>query len=143
VDKRRCLASRRVIVVSPAHKNQRYCSDPGCQKVRKARWRKRKMRNDPDYRTNQNDCGRRWREAHRDYRRSYRKSHPDYVEDNRELQRTRNRPARRKVRDALKSDASGSINALVPGTYQLIPVRPEAVAKMDVMNVEIRVLSSG
>ncbi len=37
-----------------------------------------------------------------------------------------------------KMDASSTESTIVPGTYQLIPLSLETVAKMDAINVEIR-----
>jgi hypothetical protein len=37
-----------------------------------------------------------------------------------------------------KMDASRGESTIVPGTYQLIPLGLERVAKMDAINVEIR-----
>ena len=96
------------------------------------------MAEDPDYRDNQRDCQRRWREAHRDYWRTYRDSHPQYVGRNRERQRSRNQERRVGFQPIAKMDASRSESVILPGTYQLIPLGLERVAKMDAINVEIR-----
>jgi hypothetical protein len=37
-----------------------------------------------------------------------------------------------------KMDASRGESAIVPGTYQLIPLGADRIAKMDAINVEIR-----
>jgi hypothetical protein len=96
------------------------------------------MAEDPDYRDNQRDCQGRWREAHRDYWRTYRDSHSQYVLLNRERQRSRNQERRLRFHSIAKMDASGTESTIVPGTYQLIPLGSETVAKMDAINVEIR-----
>jgi len=96
------------------------------------------MADDPDYRENRRDCQRRWREAHREYWRSYRDSHPEYVLGNRERQRQRNQERRVRFPPIAKMDASRSESAIVPGSYQLIPLAAGRVAKMDAINVEIR-----
>jgi hypothetical protein len=96
------------------------------------------MADDPDYRDNQRDCQRRWREAHRGYWRVYRKSHPQYVRRNTERQRSRNKERRVRLHRIAKMDASRGESAIVPGTYQLIPLGADRIAKMDAINVEIR-----
>jgi hypothetical protein len=135
---RRCLACGGLLDPSPSVKNQAYCSKVVCQRERKRRWHRQKMSEDPDYRDNQRDCQRRWREAHRDYWRTYRDSHPQYVQRNRERQRSRNQERRVRFDRIAKMDASRSESVILPGTYQLIPLGLERVAKMDAINVEIR-----
>ena len=50
---------------------QRFCSKPECQRARRARWQREKMAQDADYRANQAEAGRRWRERHPQYWRAY------------------------------------------------------------------------
>ena len=71
--------------------DQQYCSKPACQRERRRRWQREKLRRDPDYRANQAVAQRRWCERYRDYWRKYRQSHPDYTARNRARQRERNR----------------------------------------------------
>ncbi|MGB6068393.1 MAG: hypothetical protein WBG50_26585 [Desulfomonilaceae bacterium] len=123
---------------SPRVKNQAYCSKPACQRERKRRWHRQKMADDPDYRDNQRDAQKRWREAHRGYWRTYRDSHPQYVQRNRERQRSRNQERRVRLHPIAKMDASSNESTIVPGIYQLIPLGLDTVAKMDAINVEIR-----
>ena len=87
-------------------------------------WQKNKMATDPDYKANQRECNRAWREKNRHYWRDYRRNHPEYVQRNRLLQK-----ARRGRRRVAKMDASGKISLLKTGTYWLIP--EDGAAKMD------------
>jgi chromosome segregation ATPase len=106
------------------------------------------VRNDPDYRANQNQCQKEWCNAHPDYWKEYRKQHPDQAKRNRDLQRLRNR--KRNGRDIdrrtcslpnqrviAKMDASKSRetsgNASFSGQFWLVPV----IAKMDALKVNI------
>ena len=73
---------------------QRFCSKPECQRTRRARWQREKMAQDADYRANQAQAGRRWRERHPQYWREYRRTHPEYTAHNRARQRHRNRRQR-------------------------------------------------
>ena len=138
--KRRCMACGRVFQPCPKVKNQRYCSEHACQKVRKRRWHNKKLAQDADYRANQQDAQKRWREGHPDYWRDYRKSHPDYVRLNRERQRDRNRVTRGKSVPIAKTDASEGKSFIIPGHYQLVPLDAQMVAKMDGINVKIEVI---
>ncbi len=98
------------------------------------------MADDPDYRQNQQDVQRRWREAHRDYWQSYRSTHPAYVEKNRERQRERNYRRTGQSRPIAKMDASLEESRIIPGRYKLVPLDLRGVAKTDAINVEIRVI---
>jgi hypothetical protein len=118
---------------------QRYCSKAGCQKGRRNRWRKRKLRTDAEYRDNQHDAQKRWRESHKEYWGQYRASHPDYVKRNRALQRERNR--RRKEGLIAKRYESTTWNRMRSGVYRLIPEGGEGIAKSDAYLVKLDILS--
>ena len=117
---------------------QRYCSKAGCQQGRRNRWRRRKLLTDPDYRDNQYDSQKRWRESHKGYWSGYRASHPDYVERNRTLQRERNH--RRRGDLIAKRDESSDRNPMRSGYYRLIPAGGEAIAKRDEYLVKLDIL---
>lgn len=117
---------------------QRYCSKAGCQKGRRNAWRKRKLLSDKDYRGNQQDAQKRWRESHKEYWRGYRASHPEYVERNRALQRERN--DRRRGCLIAKRDESSSRNSMRSGYYRLIPAGKDAIAKRDAYLVKLDIL---
>jgi hypothetical protein len=85
---------RRLFHPNPRVKNQRYCDKKGCQRARRARWQRHKMRDDPDYRDDHRDGQHAWMERNRDYWRGYRSRHPDYVKRNRLLQKERDRSRR-------------------------------------------------
>jgi hypothetical protein len=56
---------------------QRYCWERACQRTRRRRWQRAKLKADADYRANQAAAQRRWQEGHPDYWRGYRERHPD------------------------------------------------------------------
>jgi hypothetical protein len=125
---------------------QRYCSKAACQRTRRRRWQRQKLKADADYRANQAAAQQRWRERHPDYWRRYRQTHPEYAARNRERQRERNR--RRRSAGTGPSppvianmDAYRSQKPIRSGTYRLVPVVAEGVAKMDAYVVEMHVLS--
>jgi len=144
--KRRCAACGCLFVPRRNVPQQRYCSEPGCQRTRRRRWQRQKLKTDADYRANQAAAQRRWRARHPHYWRRYRQSRPAYAERNREQQRERNR--RRPVAGTGPSpapianmDAYRAEKLLRSGTYRLIPLPAPGVAKMDAYVVEMRVLS--
>jgi hypothetical protein len=126
-------------------KDQHYCMRADCRKERKKAFQKAKLSKDVDYRRNQADAQRRWREKHKDYWRRYRESHPWYVERNRRLQHTRN--ARRCKRSFLQNEGSmiAKMDAQpieITGTYRLIRVIGRVIAKMDDIVVRITPVTS-
>ncbi len=137
---KRCLACADIFQPSPRVPAQNYCSRPECQRERRKLWQQEKRRADPDYRENQLQCQRRWREGHPEYWQHYRADHPDYVERNRDLQRARN--ATQRVSQVAKMGAIPASSALPSGTYSLRAIGPTGVAKMDVWVVKIVVLTS-
>ena len=135
---RRCKHCREPFVPRKNVAHQQYCSKGGCQQARRNQWRKRKLVSDPDYRDNQYDAQKRWRERHREYWRNYRASHPEYVDRNRMLQGERNR--RRRGSLIAKRDELSIRNSIRSGYYRLIPSGGEAIAKRDEYLVKLDVL---
>jgi hypothetical protein len=139
---KRCLCCKRLIIVHPAVADQRYCSDPECQKARKRNWQKEKLAKDPDYRANQADAQRQWRSRNRGYWREYRSKHPAYTEANRIRQRERNR-SRRAGSGIAKMDEGKGKTVIRSGRYRLVPLGRGGIAKMDELIVEIGVIPEG
>ena len=128
--------------------DQKYCSKPECQRERRRRWQRQKLKEDPDYRANQAAAQRRWHERHPEYWRRYRQSHLAYTERNRKQQRKRNRNRAQvatgpSVPAIAKMDAYEGQTIVASGTYRLIPVSGRDIAKMDAYLVEMQVLSGG
>lgn len=141
---RLCKHCRKRFSLRPQNPDQKYCSEPACQKARKGAWQKQKLENDPDYRDNQRDAQRRWREKNPDYWREYRKRHKGYTERNRQQQRERNRGRRMHDDDLAsiaKMDASITKNLINPGRYQLRRIEGGEIAKMDASIVEITIIA--
>ena len=122
---------RRHFLPNPRVKDQQYCNRKECQRVRRRLWQREKIASDPDYRANQGDCQKRWREQNPDYWRQYRMSHPLYVERNRLLQRKRDR--KRRLDSLAKMDALERVSPLESGAYYIIPDGVN-LAKMDALN---------
>ncbi len=98
----------------PQAPNQTFCSLPDCQRVRRQRWQRDKMHNDPDYRDNQHRNQRAWLDRHPDYWRNYRATHPDYTEHNKSHQRLKHHAQHKS--DYAKMDSSIAMT-LEPGLY--------------------------
>ena len=146
MDRTRCAACGELFTPRRNVPNQKYCSKPECQRERRRRWQRQKLKEDPDYRANQAAAQRRWRERHPDYWRRYRRSHPAYTERNREQQHRRNRKRGQVVAGPsppaiAKMDVCKAQTAIVSGTYRLIPVSGREIAKMDAYLVEMHVIS--
>ena len=137
-----CLCCRRPFNPHPAVRHQQYCSDPGCQKIRKRDWQREKLVKDSDYRQNQAAAQREWRSRNGDYWREYRKRNPAYTEGNRIRQRERNR-RRRSGAGIAKMDELRGKSGIRPGRYRLVPICNPGVAKMDELIVEICVIARG
>ena len=128
--------------------DQQFCSKPECQRERRRRWQREKLKQDPDYRANQAAAQQCWRERNPDYWRQYRQTHPEYTTRNRIKQRERNRrrglaatgPSPPAV---AKMDAYPDKRSVASGTYRLIPVTGPGIAKMDAYLVKNHVLSEG
>lgn len=136
---KRCLACADAFQTSPRVPTQNYCSRPECQRERRKLWQREKRRADGDYRANQLQCQRRWRESHADYWQQYRAEHPDYVARNRSQQQVRN--ATRQPGLIAKMDAIPPVSPLASGTYHLTPAERGEIAKMDAWIVRITLLS--
>lgn len=128
---------RRLFLPDPRVKNQRFCDRGECQHCRKSQWQRQKLKNDPDYRDNQQRAQQDWKEQNRDYWRRYRDSRPGYVKRNRLLQRERDRK-----RHLAKMDASRDISTVKPGSYYLIPAKGN-LAKMDAISSKYFLIPHG
>ena len=145
--KQKCSHCGRMFAPSPRVREQRYCSEAGCQRARKRLWQKQKMARDEDYRNNQREAQRTWMQKRPDYWRQYRRRNPQYVQRNRERQRERNRLRGSCSQGSIlhpiaKMDAIQPQAPLFSGRYRLIPLPGPSVAKMDAILVEIRSILS-
>jgi hypothetical protein len=132
---------------SPRHKEQYYCMKPKCRKAKKAAWKRKKMREDPEYRLTHKESNRKWAEANPGYWTDYRKRNPEKAERNRILQTIRNRKRAKKGKAdggggpplIAKVDASNSHKIKVAGQFWMVPV----IAKVDALKVYIYEIPKG
>lgn len=125
---------------NPRVKGQRYCREKACQRARRARWQRKKMAADPDYRDNQSRCRKGWMANHPGYYREYRDSHPEYVKRNRLLQAGRDarRHKDRIGRFLAKMDSlAKGFYSRRGGLFKLIPEDDRLLAKMDSLVVRL------
>ena len=95
MEQRRCAGCHKLFHPRPQSPDQKFCSAAECQRERKRRWQEAKRAADADYRDNDAQANRQWRNRHRGYWREYRRKHPQYVTGNRQQQRERDRALRR------------------------------------------------
>jgi hypothetical protein len=86
---RRCPYCHQPFQPSKFRPDQTVCSDPACQRQRRAAQRRAQLAADPEYAQVVRDSQKKWREAHPDYQMRYREAHPEAVERNRQKQRER------------------------------------------------------
>ena len=142
--RKRCKHCRTLFCPSPRNPNQKYCSDPECQKARKRDWQRKKMQEDEAYRLNQKDAQERWAAKRPDYWRNYREEHPEYTRRNREQQQRRNRINRAVVsisKQIAKMDASPAKEHDISGYYGLVTLQDLLIAKMDAKIIKITEVS--
>lgn len=125
---------------NPKVKNQEYCSKQGCQRARRARWQREKMKGDPDYQEDKRRNEREWHKKHPGYYKEWRAGHPEYVERNRSLQQIRNtKLCKDKV---IKMIAKlylldGRFYSRMGSTFKLIPQDNRLIAKLDSLTVKL------
>ncbi|MBT6338564.1 MAG: hypothetical protein HOJ48_04640 [Desulfobacula sp.] len=125
----------------PRNKLQIFCTDPDCQRIRKALWQKQKLACDPEYKKDQKLANQKWLQNTPDYWPGYRLRNPKKVDRNRSLQKIRNCKSQKnkapfkasKTIGIAKMDSSKSRNQGLLGQYWLVPV----VAKMDPVKIFI------
>lgn len=126
---------------NPRIKNQEYCNRKACQRVRKKRWQRRKMKQDPDYKANQRDSQKAWQEQNQDYWKKYRRHHPNYVQSNRQLQKDRDKKRRNQA--LAKMDALNNESPVKAGSYYIISGKKKPLAKMDASWQKIYLIPDG
>jgi hypothetical protein len=112
---------------------------PKCRRAKKAAWKRKKMREDPEYRLNHKASNKQWAAAHPGYWKDYRKRKPEKAQRNRILQHLRNRRRPKKATaDAgedspliAKVDPSSRPAIKVAGEFFMVPV----IAKVDALKV--------
>jgi len=145
---RRCRHCGCVFQVCNKVKKHGFCNTKGCQKARKRKWQREKMKNDANYRQDQENAQEDWKNNNPDFWKNYRRDHAEYADRNRKQQRRRNQSRNAKSAAGKKSEPIAKMDALTPdktilsGKYQLVFVGSDMIAKMDSLIVEISTISS-
>jgi hypothetical protein len=146
---RRCRNCGCLFRICNKVKKHEYCHKKKCQRARKRKWQKQKMKSDEIYRKDQKEAQEIWVNNTPDYWNDYRRKNPKYAERNRQKQRKRNqaRSAKPETESTLKPiakmDALTHENKIISGKYALVPVKSDMIAKMDALIVEINTISKG
>ena len=97
-----CRFCQRSFEPSKFRPDQRVCSQPACQRQRRAEYHRCKIDSDSVYAQVVIDSQKKWREAHPDYQKTYRQSHTAAVERNRQMQPGRD--AKRRAQFLVKNN---------------------------------------
>ncbi len=98
----RCPYCQRIFPLSPYRLQQRVCSQPECQRRRRADYHRRKIQADAVYAEVVRDSRKVWREEHPGYQKVYWQTHAEAAERNRRQQRQRDQ--RQRVGDLVKNN---------------------------------------
>jgi len=116
---RSCRSCQQSFEASKYRPDQTFCSQPDCQRRRRAEYHRRKIEADPVYAVVVSDSRKKWREAHPDYQKSYRLSHEAAVERNRQLQRQRD--GKRRVQSLVKNNLALDLKRSTAGVWLIGP----------------------
>jgi hypothetical protein len=86
---RSCRYCQQSFLPSKFRPDQIVCSQPDCQRRRRAEYHRHKLESDSEYAQVVRDSRRKWRQAHPDYQKNYWRTHPPQAERNRRQQRQR------------------------------------------------------
>ena len=89
--RRCCRYCQQAFEPSKVRADQRVCSQPECQRRRRADYHRRKIATDAEYAQVVRDSQRKWRHTHPDFQKTYWQSHPVAADRNRHMQRRRDR----------------------------------------------------
>jgi hypothetical protein len=101
---RRCRYCEQSFQPSKYQPGQSVCSQPDCQRRRRADYHRQKIAADPVYRQGCLDSPQKWRSRNSDYWRRYREQRPAAVERNRQLQHVRDQ--KRHLRDLANNNSA-------------------------------------
>lgn len=132
--KKYCKACGDEFTSWPQIRNQKFCSNPECQRERRRRSQAARRAKNPDQKSSDAQYFQDWAAKNPDYWQNYRANHPEYVERNRKQQSVRS-SAR------IAKDSVSALKALPGGRYRLVALDSRGVANEAAWIVEILVLS--
>ena len=114
-----CPHCQRVFVPSPYRPLQVVCSQPACQRQRRADYHRKKLVTDSLYRQVVRDSQRQWWDEHPDYQKQRRQRHPKVVAANRQQQHQRDQ--KRRIERLVRNNLALDLKASAAGIWQLTP----------------------
>lgn len=99
---RRCPYCQCFFLPSVYRPQQMVCSQPECQRRRRADYHRKKLVTDPEYRQVVRDSQKQWWGEHPEYQKQRRQANPKLVENNR--QRQRQRDQRRRLQHLVRNN---------------------------------------
>lgn len=122
---RLCRYCQQPFEVSRFRPQQKVCSQPDCQRQRRADYHRQKRRTDPVYAEVCRDSQQKWRAANRGYQKQYRQSHPAAADHNRQTQRQRDQ--RRQLSRLVKNTLALDLTAAGTSVFLLGPAASDLV----------------
>ena len=135
----RCPYCQRSFLPSIYCPQQLVCSQPACQRQRRAEYHRQKLQTDPEYRQVARDSQKKWREAHLGYDQKYRAQHPEYHLRNRQQQQRRDQ--KRRVGRLAKNTLALDLKRSVAEVWLLGP-QAKDLAKNNLASAEVLIFQS-
>jgi hypothetical protein len=101
---RRCPYCQSSFLPSTYRPQQVVCSQPECQRRRRADYHRKKLATDPEYRQVVRDSQKQWWDEHPHYQKQRRQENPKLVESNRKRQRQRDQ--RRRLQHLVRNNVA-------------------------------------
>lgn len=114
-----CPHCQRLFVPSPYRPQQVVCSQPGCQRQRRAQYHRKKLETDPVYRQVVRESQKQWWDEHPGYQKQRRRQRPEVVAANR--QRQRQRDQKRCLQRLVRNNVALDLKHVVAGVWLLGP----------------------
>ncbi|MBL8234696.1 MAG: hypothetical protein JNL98_39725 [Bryobacterales bacterium] len=122
---RLCRYCQQPFQVSCFRPQQKVCSQPECQKQRRADYHRQKRHMDPVYAEVCRDSQQKWRAANPGYQKQYWHSHPAAAERNRQTQRQRDQ--RRQLHHLVKNTLALDLTAAGTSVFLIGPASEDLV----------------
>ena len=131
-----CQCSFRPSVYRP---QQVVCSQPECQRQRRADYHRKKLMTDPEYRQVVRESQKQWWEEHPAYQKQRRQANPKLVENNR--QRQRQRDQRRRLQHLVRNNLALNLTSSASEVWLLGP-KLHALDKNNLASAQVLILPS-
>lgn len=116
---RSCPHCHHLFIPSIYRPQQVVCSQPACQRQRRAEYHRKKLQTDSVYRQVVRDSQKQWWDEHPDYQRQRRQRDPHVVETNR--QRQQQRDQKRRLQHLVRNNVAFDLKRSAAGVWLLGP----------------------